>query len=42
MDLMQAFAAKYVKEDHPEVAVGDTVKVHLKSGYKVMLYQDRD
>ena len=30
MDLMQAFAAKYVKEDHPEVAVGDTVKVHLK------------
>ena len=30
MDLMQAFAAKYVKEDHPEVTVGDTVKVHLK------------
>ena len=30
MDIMQAFAAKYVKENHPEVAIGDTVKVHLK------------
>lgn len=30
MDLMQAFAAKYVKEDCPVVEVGDTVKVHLK------------
>ena len=30
MDLMQAFVSKYVKEDRPEVNVGDTVKVHLK------------
>ena len=30
MDIMQAFSAKYVKENHPEVAIGDTVKVHLK------------
>ena len=30
MDLMQAFVSKYVKEDRPEVSVGDTVKVHLK------------
>ena len=30
MDIMQAFAAKYVMENHPEVAIGDTVKVHLK------------
>ena len=27
MDLMQAFVSKYVKEDHPEVSIGDTVKV---------------
>ena len=30
MDLMQAFVSKYVKEDRPEVNVGDTVRVHLK------------
>ena len=30
MDLMQAFVSKYVKADHPEVAIGDTVKVHLR------------
>ena len=30
MDIMKAFAAKYVKENQPEVAIGDTVKVHLK------------
>ena len=30
MDLMQAFVSKYVKEDCPEVNVGDTVRVHLK------------
>ena len=30
MDLMHAFTAKYVKADHPEVEIGDTVKVHLK------------
>ena len=30
MDLMQAFVSKYVKEDHPEVSIGDTVKVHLR------------
>jgi len=30
MDIMQAFSAKYVKENSPEVAIGDTVKVHLK------------
>jgi len=30
MDLMQAFVSKYVKEDHPVVEIGDTVKVHLK------------
>ncbi len=30
MDLMQAFVSKYVKEDRPEVSVGDTVRVHLK------------
>ena len=30
MDLMQTFVSKYVKEDRPEVNVGDTVRVHLK------------
>ncbi len=30
MDLMQAFVSKHVKADHPEVAIGDTVKVHLR------------
>ena len=30
MDLMQAFTAKYVKENRPEVSIGDTVKVHLR------------
>ena len=30
MDIMKAFESKYVKENCPEVAIGDTVKVHLK------------
>ncbi len=30
MDLMQAFTEKYKKAEPPVVAVGDTVKVHLK------------
>ena len=30
MDLMQAFTAKYKKAEPPVVAIGDTVKVHLK------------
>ncbi len=30
MDLMQAFTEKYKKEEPPVVAIGDTVRVHLK------------
>lgn len=30
MDLMQAFVSKHVKEDCPQVSIGDTVKVHLR------------
>ena len=30
MDLMQAFTEKYKKPEPPVVAVGDTVRVHLK------------
>lgn len=30
MDLMQAFTEKYKKAEPPGVAVGDTVRVHLK------------
>ena len=30
MDLMQAFTAKYVKEEPPVANVGDTVRVHVK------------
>ena len=30
MDLMQAFTAKYVKEEPPKAEVGDTVRVHVK------------
>ena len=30
MDLMQAFSEKYKKAEPPVVAVGDTVRVHLK------------
>ena len=30
MDLMQAFTAKYKKAEPPVVAIGDTVRVHLK------------
>jgi len=30
MDLMQAFTEKYKKAEPPVVAIGDTVKVHLK------------
>ena len=30
MDLLQAFTEKYKKAEQPVVAVGDTVKVHLK------------
>ena len=30
MDLMQAFTEKYKKAEPPVVAVGDTVRVHLK------------
>ena len=30
MDLMQAFTEKYKKDQPPVVAVGDTVRVHLK------------
>ena len=30
MDLMQAFTAKYVKEEPPQVAIGDTVRVHIR------------
>ena len=30
MDLMQAFTAKYVKEEPPKADVGDTVRVHVK------------
>lgn len=30
MDLMQAFTAKYVKEEAPVANVGDTVRVHVK------------
>ena len=30
MDLMQAFTEKYKKADPPVVAIGDTVRVHLK------------
>lgn len=29
MDLMQAFTAKYVKEESPVANVGDTVRVHV-------------
>ena len=30
MDLMQAFTEKYKKAEPPVVAIGDTVRVHLK------------
>ena len=30
MDLMQAFTQKHLKENAPEVQVGDTIRVHLK------------
>ena len=30
MDLMQAFTQKHLKENTPEVQVGDTIRVHLK------------
>ena len=30
MDLMQAFTAKYVKEEAPVANVGDTVRVHVR------------
>lgn len=30
MDLMQAFTEKYKKAEPPVVAVGDTVRIHLK------------
>ena len=30
MDLMQAFTAKYVKEEPPVANVGDTVRVHVR------------
>ncbi len=30
MDLMKAFTDKYKKQDPPQVAIGDTVRVHLK------------
>ncbi len=30
MDLMQAFTAKYVKEEPPKAEIGDTVRVHVK------------
>ena len=30
MDLLKAFADKYTKAEPPVVAVGDTVRVHLK------------
>ena len=30
MDLMQAFTEKYKKAEAPVVAIGDTVRVHLK------------
>ena len=30
MDLMQAFTAKYVKEEPPKANIGDTVRVHVR------------
>ena len=30
MDLMQAFTAKYVKEEPPKADIGDTDRVHVK------------
>ena len=30
MDIMQAFTAKYVKEEPPKADVGDTVRVHVR------------
>ncbi len=30
MDLMKALASQYMKEDAPQVSVGDTVRVHVK------------
>ena len=30
MDIMQAFNAKYVKEEPPKADVGDTVRVHVR------------
>ncbi len=30
MDLMKALANQYMKEDAPQVSVGDTVRVHVK------------
>ena len=30
MDLMQAFTAKQMKENTPQVSIGDTVRVHLR------------
>ncbi len=30
MDMIQALTSKYMKEEIPEVSVGDTVRVHVK------------
>ena len=30
MDLMKAFTEKYIKAEPPVMAIGDTVRVHLK------------
>ena len=30
MELMKQFSQKYMKEDVPEVNVGDTVRVHIR------------
>lgn len=30
MDLMQAFTKNYMKEQPPQVAIGDTVRVHIR------------
>ena len=30
MDIMQAFTAKYVKEEPPKADIGDTVRVHVR------------
>ena len=45
MDLMKALTSQYMKQELPEVQVGDTVRVHVKikeGSFPIPRYQDYD